>query len=270
MMAGLRVKAVIDRKVKRIRERKRKSMILLQCIIRARGVRRRLVARRTRTTQIQKWFRQVVMWHRYRTMRNGFVCIQKYFRGGKGRVVADRRKVSRSEAERSEANHTNSIYAQAAGLTIRNATRVWALRIRLFYFAMASKTQRCYRGYCARKRFRQMVVAKKGENAATTIQKFLFYGTIARHSYRATKFIAVKVSAVFKGNRLRASIRGQNNAALTITKSWRRISDRKAFKRVRGSTVLIQTLIRTTLGIMLLQVSERSKLLILNPLLTHS
>ena len=104
---------------------------------------------------------------------------------------------------------------------VRRAGVAWSLRIRLFYFAQASKIQRSYRGFCARRRFRRMVVDKKGENAATIIQSNLARGVLALHNFRAIKFVTVTLSAVYRGYKLRLNIARQNAAALLIGKYWR-------------------------------------------------
>jgi hypothetical protein len=92
MLAGMRVAAVINRKVKVIRERKRKASIMLQAIIRVRGVRRRLKRRREAATYIKAWYKSARILYKWNVMRRGAIFTQAHFRGYVyGRRIARKR-----------------------------------------------------------------------------------------------------------------------------------------------------------------------------------
>jgi len=238
LLAGLRVKAVIARKVKIIRDRKHRSSVLLQCIIRARGMRRRLTRRREKSTQIANWYRTVIVWHKWRTMRHGFMTIQSNFRGYEyGRKIAERRREK--------------------GGVLRKAGRFWVWRNGVFYGSQACKIQRSYRGFCSRRKFRKMVIDKKGENAATVIQTTMFRGVKSRHQYRAIKCIAVLLIAAVRGNELRVRVRKEHEKAIVIEKYWRSRVSRLVLMTAIRAVVKLQAWGRKHNGVKYLDFNRR-------------
>lgn len=81
MLAGMRVAHVINNKAEKIRARKKHASIMLQSIIRVRGVRRRLLVRRQAATKIKTWYKSARILMKWNVMRRGAIFTQAHFRG---------------------------------------------------------------------------------------------------------------------------------------------------------------------------------------------
>ncbi|GMH66930.1 hypothetical protein TrST_g9930 [Triparma strigata] len=230
MQAGMRVAHVINTKVARIRARKKHASILLQSIIRVRGVRRRLVVRRNASTKIKAWYKSARILIKWNVMRRGAVFTQAHFRGWVyGRQVADRRRV--------------------AARTISKFARVWALRVNMWYFAMANKVQAVWRAFVCRKRYRRLVKDKKGQSAAMLIQASLYRGVKVRHVFHAKKYVAVYLYAIFRGKLLRQSIAKKHLAATKVQTAFRLSVQIDKYKRLLRTVVKVQTFFRLKLAV---------------------
>ena len=210
---------------------------------------KRLARRNGAASVAQKWWRRWIIFRRWSIFRRITVNVQKHFRGMMGRKVAAlRRKFA---------------------LRITVNLKIWCDRTRVFYFSQSTKIVACARALICRKRFREMVVQRKGVISAERIQR-VWRGSCARHVVRAGKFGVVYATAGWRGRTVRRAIekaRVSSVAAQRIFRGWRaRVHYRAAIKhivlcqmvarrytyvtlfreRIR-ITVLVQTWVRTRL-----------------------
>jgi len=229
MMAGMRVAAVINRKVAVIRQRKRHASIMLQATIRVRGVRRRLKRRREAATYIKAWYKSAKILYMWNVMRRGAIFTQAQYRG-----YAYGRKLARQRAR--------------AGAIIRRYVKFWAQRLGMFWSARAGKIIAQWRGFLQRKRFRSMVVAKKGQDAAGKIQNVLYRGVMVRHWYHAHKFAAVSLAAGWRRQKVLRWFSDSHTGALKFQKNWKMHKERARYRRTLDAVLLIQKRARMLLA----------------------
>jgi hypothetical protein len=249
MQAGIRVAAVINRKVKVIRERKKRAALMLQCIIRVRGVRRRLAVRKNSAMVLQKWYRAFIILYRFNIFRRVAINVQKHFRGMMGRKRAE--------------------YFDKMASVITRACQRWAYRIRLFYTAKSVKILYAWRRFNAKKKFRKMIIDKRGMNSAELIQRACYHGAKARHWYHAHKYVAVYLFAMHRAKLQRKSLNLQHAAAARIQTLMRVRAQIKKFAVAMRTTVKLQALFRSRVYRMR-YTNRRQQTILMQSFLRHS
>ncbi|XP_052446988.1 abnormal spindle-like microcephaly-associated protein homolog [Carassius gibelio] len=244
----------------------RKSAIVIQAAFRGHSLRRQLAEKQKASIIIQAAFRMyqqrstfkrkrwaaMVLQQRFRALklrdeqmcryllvRNAAVCLQKSFRGMKGRKLARRTK---------------------AAITIQSYLKMAVQRQCFLKEKVAViKIQSAYRGHCARvqharmqasatliqKWYRSCKLAHKDRNgfvalkqATVTLQSALRRMLVRRHAKR--RQAAIKIQSVMRMHVHRKRYVLLRSSVLKLQAHYRMFVDRRRYSRLQGATVTLQ------------------------------
>ncbi|XP_043079329.1 LOW QUALITY PROTEIN: abnormal spindle-like microcephaly-associated protein [Puntigrus tetrazona] len=244
----------------------RKSAVVIQAAFRGHYSRRRLAEKqeasiviqaafrmyqRSSTFKRQRWAARVLQQRfralklrdeqmcRYQQVRNAAVCLQKSFRGMKGRELARRTKAARAIQSylRMAVQRQRFLKEKAAAITIQSVYRGHCARVQHARMQVsATIIQKWYRSCKLVKKDRNGFVALK--QATLTLQSAL-RGMLVRKLAKR-KWAAIKIQSVVRMHVYRKRYLLLRSSVLTLQAQYRMFADRRRYRNLQAATLTLQ------------------------------
>ncbi|NXG18365.1 ASPM protein, partial [Grallaria varia] len=214
------------REGKRTRERYLKlynSVLILQAAYRGMKIRRFLKKRHEAALTIQRNYRMYKQCCHYRRLQWATQLIQKRYRANKLRKIAVQRYSSLKKAATCIQKAFRDMQAKKQQREMHRAATVVqknfkAFRERQRYLSLKAATR------VFQRRYRALILSRQQ--------------TLEYHSLRGA---AICIQAVYRGVRVRKSIKHMHSAATTIQSAYRMHRDRRFYQNMRTAAVVIQS-----------------------------
>uniref|UniRef100_A0A8C1ZHK3 Abnormal spindle microtubule assembly n=1 Tax=Cyprinus carpio TaxID=7962 RepID=A0A8C1ZHK3_CYPCA len=244
----------------------RKSAIVIQAAFRGHSLRRQLAEKQEASIIIQatfrmyqqrstfkrqRWAARVLQQRfralklrdeqmcRYQQVRNAAVCLQKSFRGMKGRELARRTKAARTIQSylRMAVQRQRFLKEKAAAITIQSAYRGHCARVQHARMqASATLIQKWYRSCKLVQKDQNDFVALK--QATLTLQSAL-RGMLVRRLAKRRR-AAIKIQSVMRMHVQRKRYMLLRSSILKLQAHYRMFVDRRRYRRLQAATVTLQ------------------------------